>query len=58
MMVSLLISNRVVCADQIVDFDNFLILRNVICSYTIVRIAGFNDIPSGEASTIDLSAVS
>jgi hypothetical protein len=31
------------------------ILKNSGLSYTIVRVSGFNELPSGEASTIDLS---
>jgi hypothetical protein len=30
----------------------------ILCSYTIVRVSGFNELPGGEASTIELDAVS
>jgi hypothetical protein len=30
----------------------------ILLSYTIVRVSGFNELPGGEASTIELNAVS
>eukprot|EP00980_Cylindrotheca_fusiformis_P018534 scaffold6130_cov131-Cylindrotheca_fusiformis.AAC.8 len=42
----------------LMSFSHHHVARQSIVSYTIIRVSGFNEDPSGEASTIDLLPVS